>query len=220
MASIINRAKLCHRVPPRLTQAQYGQITRRSIHVSTNKPTIPLIINGKDVETASTFQVISPLTGKEVWSMSCAGIEHVQEAIQNAHGAFTEWSQTKASHRRDLFLRAADVLERRKGELGSYMHQEIGANKDYQDFIVGLSVDGLRDTAGRIAGAVQGSAPESNHPGMKAVVYKKPYGVNLGIAPWWVNRFPVFLAAFSPQALQECSVPPRFSICHVCARNW
>ncbi|RSL89270.1 hypothetical protein CEP52_014950 [Fusarium oligoseptatum] len=94
------------------------------------------------------------------------------------------WSKTKASARRDIFLAAADILDKRREELGEYMHHEIGANQDYQDFILGLSIDGLKDTAGRIAGAVQGTVPESNHEGMRAVVYKRPYGVNLGIAPW------------------------------------
>lgn len=75
-------------------------------------------------------------------------------------------------------------MTRRKAELGEYMNLEIGANQDYQDFIISLAIEGLKDTAGRIAGACQGQVPESLHKGMKAIVHKRPYGVNLGIAPW------------------------------------
>ncbi|KAI9148856.1 Vanillin dehydrogenase [Paramyrothecium foliicola] len=159
----------------------FGAI-RRSI--STNINTIPLIINGKDVVTNETYEVISPVTGKHVWSFASAAESHVDEAVEKAQEAFPTWSKTKVAHRRDLFLTAADIIERRKRELGDYMHHEIGANEGYQDFILGLSIDGLRDTAGRISGAMQGSMPESNLPGMKAMVLKRPYGVNLGIAPW------------------------------------
>ncbi|KAL7757150.1 hypothetical protein ACKLNR_011677 [Fusarium oxysporum f. sp. zingiberi] len=146
--------------------------------------TVPLVINGKNVETSQSFPVISPLTGKQVWSFSCATAQDVANAVQNAHETFPKWSKAKASARRDIFLAAADVMDKRRSELGEYMHHEIGANRGYQDFILGLVIDGLKDTAGRIAGAVQGTAPESNHEAMKAIVYKRPYGVNLGIAPW------------------------------------
>ncbi|KFA79357.1 hypothetical protein S40288_03556 [Stachybotrys chartarum IBT 40288] len=146
--------------------------------------TVPLIINGKDVVTDETCDVISPITGKHVWSFSSATESHVDEAIENAQKAFPSWSQTKVAHRRDLLLTAADILHRRQPELGEYAHHEIGADKGFQDFIIGLSIDALRDTAGRISGAMQGSLPESNLPGMKAMVLKKPYGVNVGIAPW------------------------------------
>uniref|UniRef100_A0A0D2YFP6 Aldehyde dehydrogenase domain-containing protein n=1 Tax=Fusarium oxysporum (strain Fo5176) TaxID=660025 RepID=A0A0D2YFP6_FUSOF len=56
-------------------------------------------------------------------------------------------------------------MDRRRAELGEYMHHEIGANKFYQDFILGVTIEGLRDTAGGIAGAMTGAAPESIHQG-------------------------------------------------------
>ncbi|KAH6968124.1 Aldehyde/histidinol dehydrogenase [Fusarium avenaceum] len=148
------------------------------------QPKIPLIINGQQVQTSESSPVISPLTGKEVWSFSCASKDQVHEAVQNAHDTFSVWSQTKVATRRDILLKAASIMEKRREELGGYMHHEIGANQFYQDFILGLTIEGLKDTAGRIAGAVQGFTPESTHEGMKAVVQKRPYGVILGIAPW------------------------------------
>lgn len=145
---------------------------------------VPLIINGKDISNEVTFPLISPLTGKEVWTCSSASQQHVSDAVGTAEKAFPAWAKTKPSHRRDIFLRAADIIVKRREELGSYMNQEIGANQDYQDFILGLSIEGLKDTAGRIAGAVTGQVPESIHEGMRAMILKRPYGVNLAIAPW------------------------------------
>ncbi|KAM5359002.1 hypothetical protein ACJZ2D_014827 [Fusarium nematophilum] len=145
---------------------------------------VPLVIDGHNVASETTFPVLSPLTRAEIWTCSSASKQNALDAVSAAQRAFPTWSKTKPSHRRDIFLRAADVILRRKDELKEYMRLEIGANEDYQEFIIGLAVEGLKDTAGRIAGAVQGQIPESNHDGMRAIIYKRPYGVVLGIAPW------------------------------------
>lgn len=145
---------------------------------------MPLVLNNKDVYTDKTFTTTGPLSGRDLWQFSCADEAFVEKAIQSCQDAFPAWSRTKASHRRDILLAAAEIMKRRKAELGDYIHHEIGATKDYQDFIIGLTTEGLIDTAGRISGAMTGSTPESNYPGMNAMVQKRPYGVNVGIAPW------------------------------------
>ncbi|CAI0644687.1 unnamed protein product [Colletotrichum noveboracense] len=144
---------------------------RRCFATNTN---VPLIIDGRDIETQTRFDVTSPLTGTKIWSYTCATKQHVRDAIRSAQDAFPSWSQTKASHRRDIFLNAANIMDSRRNELGDYMHHEIGAGQDYQDFILGLAIEGFKDTAGRISGAVSGVLPESNLQGMKAMVCKRP----------------------------------------------
>lgn len=146
--------------------------------------TIPLIINGRDVITETRFPVISPISTSEIWECSAASSEHVEKAISSAQNAFQAWAATKPSTRRDIFLRAAEIIAERRQELGEYMHQEIGADTAYQDFILGLAIEGLKDTAGKIAGALLGEIPVSNHDGMRAMTYKRPFGVVLGIGPW------------------------------------
>jgi acyl-CoA reductase-like NAD-dependent aldehyde dehydrogenase len=148
------------------------------------KGPIPLIINGKDVTTEASFPVISPKTNTQVWTASSVSVQGAIKAADVAKDAFPVWSKSKPHVRRDILLKAADIMVRRKEELGYYMEQEIGANAIYKDFILGLTIEHLRDTAGRIAGAVTGTLPDSFHDGMKAMVQKKPYGVILGIAPW------------------------------------
>ena len=54
----------------------------------------------------------------------------------------------------------------------------------YQSFMLEVSIEGLRDIAGKIADAVYGQIPVSVHDGMKAMVHQRPYGVVLAIAPW------------------------------------
>lgn len=150
----------------------------------TSSYTVPLIINGKDVTTTSTFPVVGCLKNETIWDCSSVDNQNLEAAINGAQDAFPVWSATKPSERRDIFLRAAEIFLRRKEEFGSYMHEEIGANDSYKDFIIGLAVEGLKDTAGRIAGAVTGQVPTSIHNGMRAMTLKCPYGVVLGVAPW------------------------------------
>ncbi|RMD42352.1 hypothetical protein DV735_g2807, partial [Chaetothyriales sp. CBS 134920] len=145
---------------------------------------LPLIIGGKEVFTEKTFPVISPLTGKEVWSSSAASRQEAIAAADAAQKAFPAWSKTKPAERRDIFLRTADVIERRREEFNYIINQEIGADDFFQTFMLALSIEGLKDTAGKIADAVQGKVPVSVHDGMKAIIHKVPYGVVLGIAPW------------------------------------
>jgi acyl-CoA reductase-like NAD-dependent aldehyde dehydrogenase len=155
----------------------YAQ-NRRGLH------TVPLIINGKDVAMAETFPVIRCLKGAEIFRCSAASSQQVVDAVHAAKEAFPAWSATKPSERRDIFLLAADIFAKRKEELSSYIHQEIGASKEYQEFIIGLAIEGLKDTAGRIAGAITGNIPTSIHKDTSALVLKRPYGVVLSIAPW------------------------------------
>lgn len=145
---------------------------------------LPLFIGGKNVDTATTFPVISPLTNKEIWSSSSASTQDAINAVEAAQEAFPSWSKTKPGERRDIFLRAADIIEKRREELNFYINQEIGADTNYQNFMLALSIEGLKDVAGKIADAVCGQVPVSIHDGMQAIIHKRPYGVVLGIAPW------------------------------------
>ena len=152
---------------------------------SSHPSIIPLWLNGKEVtDTATTFDVVSPVTNKVLYKSASASVADANEAVRLASEAFPAWSRTKPSARRDIFLRAAAAFEERKEELWQYIHEETGAQRQFFEFIVGASAEILRDMAGRIAGAVVGSVPELGEEGSSAIVYKQPYGVILGIAPW------------------------------------
>lgn len=63
------------------------------------------------------------------------------------------------------------------------MVEETGASDYWAGFNVRLSIDMLKDVAGRIS-SIKGEAPILGEEGTSAIVYKEPYGVILGIAPW------------------------------------
>ena len=145
--------------------------------------TIPLIINGKSAITDTTFSVNSPASSKHLWDCSSASKEDALGAAGAAQAAFPAWAKTKPAARRGIFIKAADILDRRSEELAGYMKEETGSTDAFAGFIIGLATECLRDVAGRIA-TVVGEVPICGDEGTSAIVYKEPYGVVFAMAPW------------------------------------
>ena len=154
---------------------------------NTKGTSLPLWINGKETTTSVSFPVNSPNTSQIIYHSSSASVADAVAAVDAASTAFPSWSKTKPTFRRNILLRAADLLEQRTEEAAAILVEETGIPAGVaKGFMVPTAVEGLRDTAGRIA-AVMGSIPVAQGEDTGAVVWKEPYGVNLGIAPWWVN---------------------------------
>lgn len=143
---------------------------------------VPLIIGGKEVVGANDFDVRSP-QGYSVWHAGGASKADAISAVDAAQTALPAWAKTKPSVRRDIFLKAADIFAQRLPELAQYQKQETGADDMFTEWILKLTVDNLKEVAGKCS-AVLGSIPSSTEDGRGALVLKEPYGVILGIAPW------------------------------------
>lgn len=147
-------------------------------------PSVPLIINGKEEHPSSTFDVISPYTNEPCWTAAAATPQDALRAVEAADAAFPSWSTTKPTVRRDILLKAADLLEERLEQNAEYMRTEMGADVGASaGFVVPLAIRMLRDVAGRIT-SICGSVPVVEAEGQSAIVFKEPMGVILGIVPW------------------------------------
>ncbi|CAI7663096.1 unnamed protein product [Penicillium bialowiezense] len=145
--------------------------------------TVPLIIGNKDVTTSKTFSVNNPGKGGVEHECSAAVVEHATLAIESAETAFPAWSSTKPATRRDILLKTADIFLARKDEFVGYMCEETGSQAEFAEFILMLGVNLLKDVAGKVSG-IEATSPTLVQDGTGALVYKQPYGVVLGIAPW------------------------------------
>ena len=146
--------------------------------------TVPALIGGKEVLTGSTFDVIAPATGKLIHKCTSASVQDAIAAVEAAEKAFPAWRDTLPAKKRDIFLKAADVLDKRAKEFGQCMVGETGSADFWAaGFNVPVSADLLRDIAGRIA-TLQGMLPTMGMEGRTAMIYKEPFGAILGIAPW------------------------------------
>ncbi|KAH6975204.1 Aldehyde/histidinol dehydrogenase [Ilyonectria sp. MPI-CAGE-AT-0026] len=144
---------------------------------------VPLVIGGQDVYSDDLFDVISPNTGNFVHKSSNANTKHALAAIDAGAKAFESWSQTTPTQRRNIFLKAADIVEKRTEELKGYMLTETGSDEGWAAFNVFLAKECLLDTASRITG-LEGRIPTPQDPTVGALIVKEPYGVILAIAPW------------------------------------
>lgn len=145
---------------------------------------IPLLINGQEEHTPTTFDIISPYTNTTCWTSSSATPSDAIRAVEAASAAFPTWSTTKPTARRDILLKAADLLESRIEENAEYMRTEMGADVPAsQGFVVPLAIRMLREVASRIT-SICGSVPVVEAEGQSAIVFKEAMGVILGIVPW------------------------------------
>ena len=145
--------------------------------------TVPLWLDGKEIQTSTTYDVTSPLTGKVIYKSASASVEDAEKAILSAQKAFESWSQSKPNDRRDILLKAADELMKRKDELYKVSNGETGEIDSMFGFEINLAMQACRSAAGLIA-AVRGSVPTVTDQGKSAMVIREPYGVVLSIAPW------------------------------------
>lgn len=146
-------------------------------------PVIPLLLDGKEITTEVTYDVVSPKTGQTIYKSSSASVEDAKRAVESAQTAFESWSQTKPNDRRDILLRVADILLRDKEILRTVVHQETGEVDSMFDFEHNLAVQACKAVAGLIS-AIRGSVPTVSDEGRSAMILREPFGVVLSIAPW------------------------------------
>ena len=165
--------------------------------------TVPLLINGQEEYTPTTFDVTSPYTNTPCWTTSSATPQDALRAVEGADAAFPAWSSTKPNARRDILLKAADLLEERLEENAGYMRTEMGADEGASaGFVVPLAIRMLRDVAGRIT-SICGSVPVVEAEGQSAIVFKEAMGVILGIVPWYA-----YLPGYDYSARLLCAAWP------------
>lgn len=144
---------------------------------------VPLFLDGKEITTDVTFEIVSPNDSKVCWKASSASEQDALNAIASAEKAFKSWSKTKPATRRDIFLKAAQLLKEKEEEAYIYSNTETGAAQSMFGFEFGLAIEGLLTIAGLIP-SVQGAVMTPSEDNKSAIMLREPYGVCLGIAPW------------------------------------
>lgn len=151
---------------------------------------VPLIIDGQDYIPQKTFNVTSPATGNVVHKCASASVPDASRAVNAAAEALKTWRATAPQERRDIFWKAADIMDSRRDELMQYAIDETGATKGWGEFNLNTAINILKDVAGRVS-SLQGTMPQTRDPTRSAMVVREPYGVVLSIAPWYVVSNPI-----------------------------
>nr|BAV14023.1 aldehyde dehydrogenase [Pholiota microspora] len=147
-----------------------------------------LYINGNYVPSSSgdTFEVLNPFSGQVVGKAASASSEDGKAAVDAAAKAFKTWEHTSHNDRRDIFLRAAVLLESEKyrARVVQCMAEEVAAPLYWSLFNVIGSANLLRTQASMVERLKGEIFPSGTVPGATVISQRRAMGVIFCIAPW------------------------------------
>jgi aldehyde dehydrogenase (NAD+) len=144
-----------------------------------------MFIGGKWVDSTSgdTFSDLNPFTGAVYAQVPAGTREDARHAIDAAKAAFPEWASSPPAMRRQIFLKAADIMERRTDELVKAMMEEVGGTIGISMFQMGF-VPGLYRMAAGAGYDVKGEVIPADHANSFFMAIRQPAGVVSCFAPF------------------------------------
>lgn len=144
-----------------------------------------MYINGEWVGASGgqAFDDYASYTGRVFARVPAGNREDARRAIEAAAAAYPAWSQMPPGERRMFFLKAADILERRRDEVRHILTEEVGATFGWAMFQLGFTPGLLREAAAQVH-AVTGEIIPADLPGAFFMALRQPVGVVAGISPW------------------------------------
>ncbi|WP_420003975.1 aldehyde dehydrogenase family protein [Arenibacterium sp. LLYu02] len=140
-------------------------------------------INGAWQAASRHFDVLNPLDDSLVTRAAAGTRAEAEAAIAAADRAFPAWAALAPGARQALFLKAAEITERRHDEIVHLLAIEAGTARAFASFQVRLSANLMRQAASW--GYLPcGDLLRSDTPGRMAMVQRKPLGVVAGFTPW------------------------------------
>ena len=142
-------------------------------------------INGEWVGAldGETYDDHNPYTGEVFAQVSSGKRADARRAVEAAAAAFPAWSRTLPAERQAMFLKAADILEKKRDDIVAILAEETGCSFGFAMFQAGFTPGLLREAAGQVS-QPNGEIIPANLPGAFYMAVRQPVGVVAGIAPW------------------------------------
>ncbi|KAI0451930.1 aldehyde dehydrogenase [Xylaria acuta] len=145
-----------------------------------------LFINNEYVESKNPkkLEVYNPKDGSLLANdVALAGVNEVDAAVAAAEAAFPAWKKTRATERRDLLLKLADLVDEHSLKFAELTRLSLGA--PFASF-GSLEITGTAEAYRYFAGWCDKFAGESypQDDGFLKIVRNEPLGVTAGIVPW------------------------------------
>jgi len=148
--------------------------------------TYKLLINGKAVDGASSFDVVNPATGEAFAKCPKADLAQLNAAVAAAKAAFPAWSKRPIDERAAMVQKISEALEAQMEDFARLLSTEQGKPLDQARYEMFGAIFTLR--------AFANMRPETkvlkDEGGNKVVEHRTPLGVVASITPW---NFPVIL---------------------------
>ena len=141
-------------------------------------------INGRWLpREGRTFPDFNPYTGAIVAEIAAGGRAEAESAVNAAHAAFPAWAAMIPAERQRLFLKAADITERRVKDIAQTLALETGSSLPFSMLQIRWSANLMRQAA-NWGYLPYGDVLRSDIPGRFAMATRKALGVVAGFTPW------------------------------------
>jgi len=148
-----------------------------------------MTIDGKSVQSTSTFESFNPATGEVIARVPDASKAQLDEAVAAARAAFPKWSSAPQAERRRVLEAMAEALERHAEDFMNLLTKEQGKPRAGAEWEVLGSAYWIREISKQSLDAeILEDTPER-----RVVTKYTPIGVVGAITPW---NFPILLAVW------------------------
>ncbi|KAH0525892.1 hypothetical protein TsFJ059_009295 [Trichoderma semiorbis] len=147
---------------------------------------VPLWIGGEAVPLCPErmFPVVNAAEERIVHYAQSSSIDEAKAACDAAAAAFPTWSKTPYWKRRDILLKAADLIENTAQDIGAMQSLETSCTVSYGQFLPKMCAPIIREVAAQISTALTGTIPPLYDNETRVFVQKDSIGVVLLIPPW------------------------------------
>src|SRR5712691_2257202 len=134
-------------------------------------------VNGK------VFDDFEPYAGRLYARVADCGPEEARSAINAANDAFPAWADMAPVEKARLFLKAAEVVRRRRNEVAEILARETGSTVPFSMFQQELVATALEQAANWVY-LPKGEVLQSNLPNTHSIGVRRPLGVVASFTPW------------------------------------
>jgi len=145
------------------------------------------------------FEVHEPYSGKLFARVAAGTRADGRAAVDAAAKAFPDWSETTPAAKARLFLKASEIVKRRRGEIAEVLARETGSTISFATFQQDLVAATLEQVAGWVY-LPKGEVLETNAPGSHSIGVRRPLGVVASFTPWNGANVLSWRAVISPVA--------------------
>jgi aldehyde dehydrogenase (NAD+) len=144
-----------------------------------------MYINGEWVDALdrAMYDDYNPYTDEVFARVPSGRRGDARRAIEAAAAAFPAWSNTLPAERQALFLKAADILQKKQNEIVTILAEETGCTFGFAMFQTMFTPGLLREAASQVHNPI-GEIIPADLPGAFYMAIRQPVGVVAGIAPW------------------------------------
>ena len=142
------------------------------------------------VDAPETIETTEPATGDVLGTAGVANAASVASAAKSAASAQREWAALPMTARVAVLRKAAELLDRHRAEITTWMVRESGCIPGKADVEINASM-GQLDQAASLISHPLGHVLPSLTPGRTSTARRVPIGVVGVITPW---NFPIVLA--------------------------